>query len=256
METTDRPDMGGRLGVPYKVRLEAFEGPLDLLLHLIKKEELDIYDIPIARVTRQYLEYIEMMRMLDLEVAGEFIVLASDLMRIKARMLLPKPEEMEDEGDPRAELVRRLLEYRKYKEVAKGLKDREGERLSEYTRGWTPEVTEEPIVEMQQTSIFQLLDVMRTVMFRFNQEAVHRVAREEIKVEEKIEELQNALANVDGVAFRSFVDSCGSKMEVLVVFIALLELIKLGKVMIYQKTAFGDIWMSRVREENDGVGEG
>jgi segregation and condensation protein A len=241
---------------PYKVKLEAFEGPLDLLLHLIKKEELDIYDIPIARVTRQYLEYIELMRMLDLDVAGEFIVLASDLMRIKARMLLPKPEELEEEGDPRADLVRRLLEYRKFKEVAADLKGREGERLDIYTRGWTPEVTEEPIVEMQETSIFKLLDVMRTVMFRFGQEDVHKIIREEIKVEEKIAELESALASVDGVAFRTYVESCGSKMEVLVVFIALLELIRLGKVMIYQKTAFGEIWMSGVREENDGVGEG
>jgi segregation and condensation protein A len=241
---------------PYKVKLEAFEGPLDLLLHLIKKEELDIYDIPIARVTRQYLEYMELMRMLDLDIAGEFLVLASDLMRIKARMLLPKPEEMEEEGDPRAELVRRLLEYRKYKEVAADLKGREGERLGIYTRGWTPEVTDEPIVEMQETSIFQLLDVMRTVMFRFGQEDVHKVAREEIKVEEKMEELKSALASVDGVAFRSFVDSCDSKLEVLVVFIALLELIRLGLVMVYQKTQFGEIWMSGVREESDGVGEG
>jgi segregation and condensation protein A len=124
---------------PYQVKLDAFEGPLDLLLHLIKKEELDIYDIPIARVTRQYLEYLEMMRMLDLDVAGEFIVMASDLMRIKARMLLPKPEEQEEEeADPRAELVRRLLEYKKYKEVARDLKGRESDRLVLFTRGWTP----------------------------------------------------------------------------------------------------------------------
>jgi segregation and condensation protein A len=249
-------DTGGRVDAPYKVKLEKFEGPLDLLLHLIKKEELDIYDIPIARVTRQYLEYIEFMRMLDLDVAGEFLVLASDLMRIKARMLLPKPEELEDEGDPRADLVRRLLEYRKYKEVASDLKGREGDRMGVYTSGWTPEVTNEPIVEMQQTSIFQLLDVMRTVMFRFSQDTVHRVAREEIKVEEKMEELTAALSSVDGVAFRSYVDSCGSKLEVLVIFIALLELIRLGKVMVYQKTPFGEIWMAAPREEGDGVGEG
>lgn len=252
----DRPQAGGRMDSPYKVKLEAFEGPLDLLLHLIKKEELDIYDIPIARVTRQYLEYIDMMRMLDLDVAGEFLVLASDLMRIKARMLLPKPEEFEEEDDPRADLVRRLLEYRKYKEVAKGLKGREGERLGEYVRGWNPEVAEEPIVEMQHTNIFQLLDVMRTVMFRFGQEAVHRVSREEIKVEEKIEELKSVLSSVDGVMFRSYVDSCRSKLEVLVVFIALLELIRQGVVMVYQRTPFGEIWMSYVPEEGDGVGEG
>lgn len=244
------------MGSPYQVKLEAFEGPLDLLLHLIKKEELDIYDIPIARVTRQYLEYIEMMRMLDLDVAGEFLVMASDLMRIKARLLLPKPEEFDEEGlDPRADLVRRLLEYRKYKEVAKDLKGREDERLGVYARGWMPEISDEPIVEIQETNIFQLLDVMRTVMFRFGQEDVHRVAREEIKVEEKIDELLSALAKVDGFAFRSFVETCKSKFEVLVVFVALLELIRQGRVMVFQKTPFGEIWMSRVREECDGVGE-
>lgn len=239
----------------YQVKLDAFEGPLDLLLHLIKKEELDIYDIPIARVTRQYLEYIEIMRMLDLDVAGEFLVMASDLMRIKSRMLLPKPEEEEEEGDPRAELVRRLIEYRKYKEVAKRLKDREGERFEVYTRGWRPEVEDEPIVEVQEASVFQLLDVMRTVMFRFGQEQIHRVTREEIKVEQKIDELLRDMESVEMISFREYVEACRSKLEVLVVFIALLELIRQGRVKVVQRFAFGDIWMCRVREEDYGVGE-
>jgi segregation and condensation protein A len=240
---------------PYQVKLEAFEGPLDLLLHLIKKEELDIYDIPIARVTRQYLEYLEMMRMLDLDVAGEFIVMASDLMRIKARMLLPKPEEQdEEEVDPRAELVKRLLEYKKYKEVAKELKGRETDRLGVFARGWIPEVTNEPIIELREVSVFQLLDVMRSVMTRFAQESVHHVAREGVKVEEKMDQILAALEPVEGIAFRSFVESCRSKIEVLVSFIALLELIHFGRVMIVQKVPFGEIWMCRVREEDNVVG--
>jgi segregation and condensation protein A len=239
----------------YQVRLDAFEGPLDLLLHLIKKEELDIYDIPISRVTRQYLEYIEMMRMLDLDVAGEFLVMASDLMRIKARMLLPKPEEDEEELDPRADLVRRLIEYKQYKEVAVELKGREGERLEIYTRGWSPEVSSEPIIEVHEASIFQLLDVMRTVMFRLGQENVHRVTREEIKVEQKMEDLLAALEPVEGISFRSYVEACKSKFEVLVVFVALLELIRDGRVIAFQKVAFGEIWICRVREGDDGVGE-
>lgn len=244
------------MGTPYQVRLDAFEGPLDLLLHLIKKEELDIYDIPIARVTRQYLEYIEMMRMLDLDVAGEFLVMASDLMRIKARMLLPSPEEEdEDSGDPRAELVRRLLEYRKFKEVAKNLREREEERYGVYPRGWRPEVPDEPVVEMQEASIFQLLDVMRTVMVRFGQEKVHRVTKEEIKVEEKMEELIQALGSVEGISFRSYVERCRSKLEVLVIFVALLELIRQGSVAAFQKVSFGDIWIRRVTEDEYGVGE-
>jgi len=240
---------------PYLVKLETFEGPLDLLLHLIKKEELDIYDIPIALVTRQYLEYLEMMRMLDLDIAGEFIVMASDLMRIKARMLLPKPEELEEEeADPRAELVRRLLEYKKYKEVAKELRGRETERLGVFARGWIPEVADEPIVELQEVSVFHLLDVMRTVMARFAQESVHRVAREGVKVEQKMDEILAALAEDEGIAFRDFVEKCKSKFEVLVSFIALLELIHFGRVMVVQKVPFGEIWMCRVREEDDVVG--
>jgi segregation and condensation protein A len=240
----------------YQVRLDAFEGPLDLLLHLIKKEELDIYDIPISRVTRQYLEYIEMMRMLDLDVAGEFLVMASDLMRIKARMLLPRPEEEEEEGvDPRADLVRRLIEYKQFKEVAVELKGREGDRLEIYTRGWSPEVSSEPIVEVHEASIFQLLDVMRTVMFRLGQESVHRVTREEIKVEQKMDDLLAALEPVEGISFRSYVETCRSKMEVLVVFVALLELIREGRVIAFQKVAFGEIWICRVREGDDDVGE-
>lgn len=240
---------------PYLVKLETFEGPLDLLLHLIKKEELDIYDIPIALVTRQYLEYLEMMRMLDLDIAGEFIVMASDLMRIKARMLLPRPEELEEEeADPRAELVRRLLEYKKYKEVAKDLRGRETERLGVFARGWIPEVTDEPIVELQEVSVFHLLDVMRSVMTRFAQESVHRVAREGVKVEQKMDEILAALAEVEGIAFRAFVEKCKSKFEVLVSFIALLELIHFGRVMVVQKVPFGEIWMCRVREEDHVVG--
>jgi segregation and condensation protein A len=242
--------------VPYQVKLEAFEGPLDLLLHLIKKEELDIYDIPIAHVTRQYLEYLEMMRMLDLDVAGEFIVMASDLMRIKARMLLPKPEEEEEEEvDPRAELVRRLLEYRKYKEVAKDLKGRETDRLGVFARGWIPEVTKEPIIELREVSVFELLDVMRSVMTRFAQESVHHVAREGVKVEAKMDEILASLESVEGIIFRSFVEKCESKLEVIVTFIALLELLHFGRVMIVQKAPFGEIWMCRVMEEDNVPGE-
>ncbi len=255
MSTQENRTVGARESA-YQVRLDAFEGPLDLLLHLIKKEELDIYDIPISRVTRQYLEYLEIMRMLDLDVAGEFLVMASELMRIKSRMLLPIPKEEDEEAiDPRADLVRRLLEYRKYKEVAKDLKGREGERLEIYTRGWKPEVSEEPAVELQQVSIFQLLDVMRTVMFRFAQEKVHRVTREEVKVEEKMDQLLEALESADGISFRSYVEACRSKIEVLVVFIALLELIRQQRVIAFQRVAFGDIWIRLVREEENGLGE-
>src|SRR5262245_14366595 len=126
-----------RPGVTFK--LPRFEGPLDLLLHLIKRDEVDIHDIPIAHITKQYLQYIELMRMLDLEVAGEFLVMAATLMRIKAKMLLPVPPSLEeDEIDPRDELVQRLLEYRQFKEAAGTLKDREEKRRLLYERGRVP----------------------------------------------------------------------------------------------------------------------
>jgi hypothetical protein len=144
----------------------ALRGPLDLLLHLIKRDEIDIYDIPIAHITQQYLTYIELMRSLDLEVAGEFLVMAATLMRIKAKMLLPLPGpgEPEDEGDPREELVQRLVEYRQFKEAAGTLKLREEERRQLYERGMLPGEEEAGPLPLASATLFDLLDALNRVM--------------------------------------------------------------------------------------------
>ena len=150
------------------VKLARFEGPLDLLLHLIKRDEIDIYDIPIAHITQQYLAYIELMRALDLEVAGEFLVMAATLMRIKAKMLLPLPAvgEEEEEGDPREELVQRLIEYRQFKEAAETLKSSEGERRLLFERGMVPGEDEAGPLPLAPATLFDLLDALNRVMSR------------------------------------------------------------------------------------------
>ncbi|MEP7029097.1 MAG: segregation/condensation protein A, partial [Candidatus Eisenbacteria bacterium] len=151
----------------YEVKLERFEGPLDLLLHLIQRDEIDIYDIPIARITQQYLSYIELMRLLDLDVAGEFLVMAATLMRVKARMLLPTPPRGEEEEiDPRVELVQRLLEYRQFKEASSTLKSREEHRRLEYERGMVPGDEEAGPLPLAPATLFHLLDALNRVLSR------------------------------------------------------------------------------------------
>src|SRR5438132_958339 len=157
------------------VRLARFEGPLDLLLHLIKRDEIDIYDIPIAHITQQYLTYIELMRSLDLEVAGEFLVMAATLMRIKAKLLLPLPTpgEEEDEGDPREQLVQRLVEYRQFKEAASTLRLKEDERRLLYERGMVPTEDEAGPIPLMPATLFDLLDALNRLMSRIPEQAVY-----------------------------------------------------------------------------------
>src|SRR5438552_17443681 len=167
------PGPGSRPGT-VTVKLARFEGPLDLLLHLIKRDEIDIYDIPIAHITQQYLAYLELMRALDLEVAGEFLVMAATLMRIKAKMLLPLPQpgEDEDEGDPREELVQRLIEYRQFKEAAGTLKEREAERRMLFERGMVPGENEAGPLPLASVTLFHLLDALNRVMSRLPEPSV------------------------------------------------------------------------------------
>ena len=184
-----------RGGAPVVVKLERFEGPLDLLLHLIKRDEIDIYDIPIARITQQYLAYLELMRALDLDVAGEFLVMAATLMRIKAKMLLPAPQaaEEEDEGDPREELVQRLIEYRQFKEAASTLRTREEERRQLFERGLLPSEDDAGPLPLAPASLFDLLDAFHRVVARLPEPAVYDVRSEVYDVEEKMAVIARAL---------------------------------------------------------------
>jgi segregation and condensation protein A len=226
------------------IKLARFEGPLDLLLHLIKRDEIDIYDIPIAHITQQYLAYLELMRILDLEVAGEFLVMAATLMRIKAKMLLPLPapgEEDEEEGDPREELVQRLLEYRQFKEAAETLKTREGERRLLFERGMVPDEDEMGRLPLAPASLFDLLDALNRVMSRLPEQAVYEVQGEIYDVEEKMALIATLAAEQGRVSFESLLSRCRARLEMIVTFIALLELIKLGRIAVAQAERFGDI---------------
>jgi len=231
-------------GAPVVVKLERFEGPLDLLLHLIKRDEIDIYDIPIAHITQQYLSYLDLMRTLDLDVAGEFLVMAATLMRIKARMLLPAlptGEEEDEEGDPREELVQRLIEYRQFKEAAGTLKLREEERRLLYERGLLPSEDEAGPLPLAPASLFDLLDAFNRVMARLPEATVYEVQAEVYDVEEKMTVIASAAAERGSITFLSLLERCRTRLEMVVTFMALLELIKLGRVGIVQAEHFGDI---------------
>jgi segregation and condensation protein A len=226
------------------VRLARFEGPLDLLLHLIKRDEIDIYDIPISHITQQYLAYLELMRSLDLEVAGEFLVMAATLMRIKAKMLLPLPAvgaEEEDEGDPREELVQRLVEYRQFKEAAATLKSKEGERRLLFERGMVPSEEDAGPLPLAPASLFDLLDALNRVMSRVPEAAVYEVQAETWSVDDKLSLIATAVAERGSVSFTELLARCRARAEMIVTFVALLELVKLGQIGVVQGAAFGDI---------------
>ena len=226
------------------VRLARFEGPLDLLLHLIKRDEIDIYDIPISHITQQYLAYIELMQSLDLEIAGEFLVMAATLMRIKAKMLLPLPAvgaEEEDEGDPREELVQRLVEYRQFKEAAGTLQSREKERRMLFERGMVPSEEDAGPLPLAPATLFDLLDALNRVMSRIPEPSVYEVRAETWSVEDKLSLIATAVAERGSVSFTELLMRCRARSEMVVTFVALLELVKLGHIGVVQAEAFGDI---------------
>ncbi len=233
----------------YKVKLDVFEGPLDLLLYLIKKEEADIFDIPIAKVTEQYLQYLEYMKLLDLNIAGEFIVMAATLMHIKSRMLLPpeeQPPEEAEEEDPRTELMRRLIEYKKFKEAAGQLSDMERRRSLVFPRS----VDEAQYVDQGEgpyfeASIFDLINAFSTILKSISREAFLEVVKDEFTVEEKIHELFHLLAEKPVINFNDIFAKARSKVELVAIFLALLELIRLKEVLVRQKQLFGDIEVIR-----------
>ena len=230
-------------GAPVVVKLARFEGPLDLLLHLIKRDEIDIYDIPIAHITQQYLAYLDLMRSYDLEVAGEFLVMAATLMRIKAKMLLPAlpTSEEEDEGDPREELVQRLIEYRQFKEAAGTLRLKEDERRQLYERGMLPSDEDAGPLPLAPASLFDLLDAFHRVMARLPEPPIYEVQAEAYDVEDKMALLASAAAEHGSISFIAMLEKCRSRLEMVVTFMALLELIKLGTVQVVQPEPFGDI---------------
>ncbi len=246
------PMVRPRPSVTFK--LPRFEGPLDLLLHLIKRDEMDIYDIPIAHITQQYLQYIELMRMLDLDVAGEFLVMAATLMRIKAKMLLPLPksDEEEDEGDPREELVQRLLEYRLYKEASETLKSQEAVRRSIFERGMVPTEDDAGPLPLAPATLFDLLEALNRVMARRPERVVYEVRTEVWDIEDKMSLIARTVAEDGQLRFSVLMGQARARMEVVISFMALLELVKLGQIVVVQEANFEDILiLPKLTEGND-----
>ncbi|MCK4225258.1 MAG: segregation/condensation protein A [candidate division Zixibacteria bacterium] len=230
----------------YSVKLDVFEGPLDLLLFLIKRDKIDIYDIPIAHVTKQYLEYIELMKELNLEIAGEFIVMAATLMRIKVRMLLPKTQDEEEEEDPREELVSALLEYRKFKEAAQVLKGKEAEQSRWFPRSdftFLDRLPEDQI--LVEASLPDLIFAFKRILDSHPKETFHTIDYPKVSVEERIEYVLNCLAQKDGVVFTELFSDTPIKLVMVVTFMAVLELIRLQKIYIRQTKHFAEIWVFR-----------
>ena len=230
----------------YKVKLDIFEGPLDLLLYLIKKSEFDIFDIPIAVITEQYLEYIKLMKELNLDVAGEFLVVAATLMQIKSKMLLPSGGEGEDEEeqeDPRAELVRRLLEYQQYKEAASQLQEGELLERDVFARKFTPEELREQIVTetMIEASTYDLVEAFRRILKEVPEDLVQEITLDKLSVAEKIHQLLDMLTAAKSLTFESLFTPVSSRSEIIITFLAILELMRLKLIRAYQGKPFGTI---------------
>jgi len=220
----DQPEL------PYQVKIENFEGPLDLLLHLIKKNEINIYDIPIALIAQQYLDYLSVMKELNLAVAGEFLVMAATLLHIKSRMLLPVDEvavDEEDGPDPREELVRRLLEYKQFKEAASQLDYKE--------RLWL----------LDEISLFDLVDALQGVLSRHPGKRLVEIIPDNLTVRTRMSAIIEALELHESMAFTALFEESSHRLVVIVTFLALLELIRIRVVRVFQSETFGAILVSR-----------
>ncbi|HEY2713529.1 MAG TPA: segregation/condensation protein A [Chthoniobacterales bacterium] len=235
----------------YKVRLEIFEGPLDLLLYLIKRDEIDIYDISLERITQQYLEYLQAFKELNIDVAGEFVVMAANLIYLKSRSLLPvdqqPPEEDVEEDDPRWDLIRQLIEYKKFKEAAAQLQTRELEQERIFARVGDSAVSETAQLSLGEVGIFQLINAFQQVIKRLEaREGLQEIFGENFTVSDKIERILQAMANGEPIKFSELFARMASRVEVVVTFLALLELIRLKQVLAIQPNEFDEIEIAPV----------
>jgi len=236
----------------YRVKLENFEGPLDLLLFLIKKNEVEISDIPIAKITQQFLEYVEIIQIMDIESASDFILMAAVLMRIKAKMLLPRPlEEEEDEEfeDPRQELVQRLLEYKKFKESAIELAQLEQKERQYFHRGsfgFDVDGFDDELLANSDIGLFDLVAAFKHVLDRSSHVPVHRVRELDVSLEDRIQFLESFFSKKRSVEFRKIFDRRADKLVLIVTFIAILELIRRQYLKASQSAPFGDIILTKV----------
>lgn len=250
----------------YKIMLDVFEGPLDLLLYLIKKDEVDIYDIPIGRVTHQYMNYLQLMKVLDLNIAGDFIVMSATLMLIKSRMLLPvevRPdEEDEDAEDPRWDLVRQLVEYKKFKDAADYLEDLEVHQENVFSReSEHAELGTPPDMDLRDASLFDLITSLNDALGRVPAEDLHEIFAEEYTVSQKVTYILARVEATKRLCMTDLFMGMTSRQEIICTFLAVLELIKLNRIAAVQDAHFGHIMVeARLPEErpppHNAVSEG
>ncbi len=235
----------------YKVRLNVFEGPLDLLLYLIRKNEVDIYDIPVAEITEQYIEYINMMKMLDLDIAGEFLVMAATLLQMKSEAMLPAGAAAEHDEPmmTREELVRQLLEYKKFKDIATMLSHREEVQRNLYARSFMePSFEEFDLKEFRiEATLFDLLSAFRTVLKAMPEDKLTELREETVTVQQKIGEILSRFKKSKRVEFTSLFSEACSRLEIIVTFLAILELIRTKHIVARQARLFSRIWLYRRR---------
>jgi segregation and condensation protein A len=243
----------------YKVKFEVFEGPLDLLLYLIKKQEVDIYEVNLTQLATQFIEYIDVMRMLDLEIAGEFLVMASTLMYIKSRELLPVEQQVQVEGDeeeedPRWELIRQLVEYKKFKDAAAKLQQMEERQEGVYRRE-APKPTFEAEPEKPDVSIFDLINAVNSILKRVAQREGERreIFEDKWTVSEKIELLVNVIKSRPRVRFSELFEEATSRTEVVVTFLAMLELIRMKQIVCIQQDQFAEIEITQAEPQKPTV---
>jgi len=231
----------------YEVKLQDFAGPLDLLLHLIKKNEVDIYDIPIAQITDQYLDRLMRMRELNLEVAGEFVLMAATLIYMKSKMLLPQPSPPEEEvlqEDPRRELVERLVEYKRYKEVALLLEDKEDQFQQQYTNQPLYSPADPPALDPE-IDLFRLLSVFYDLLKKTANEPSLIINREELDIHQSMVEILDLFGERESLTLMALLQQRPSRLQMIVTFLALLELIRRGVLKVKQQHNFGEIWIYR-----------
>jgi segregation and condensation protein A len=235
----------------YRLQLSNFEGPLDLLLHLIRLNEVDIYDIPISTVAEQFVEYLEMMQELDLDLASEFLLMAATLMEIKSRMLLPTdPDAEEPEEDPRFELIEQILEYKKYKDLSGHLGERADEESGVFTRTSKEDIDDETGEPMFEVSIFELMQAFKKVLEYTAVESFREITLEEFSIEDKMQELRERLLEKNNMLLEEiFEGQTRTKAVLIVTFLALLELVRLKEVAARQKAQFGEIRLFLAKKE-------
>jgi segregation and condensation protein A len=250
------PDPRAGIAGAYRVRLDLFEGPLDLLLHLIKKNEVDVTDIPVATITEQYLAYLDLLRELSLDIAGEYLVMAATLTLLKSRLLLPSPETDDDEdADPRADLVRQLLEYQRYREAAAALVERPLLRRDVFIRaasadGLPPDLRAAHPVRV---TLWELMEAFRAVLQRARPDPIHRVEAEAVSLRDRIAGVLRTLGVARSATFDSLFGDSPTRGFVIVTFLAVLELAKLGAIEVVQEESLGSILLVLAVENVEDV---